>query len=214
MSLNKFTDIDEFNEWMNINCNEIRALLMDIENLITTDITADTLTVNTEADLKTKATIVGNVIPSAITTPGYVLSNSDGLGDCKWVAQPTLATTGTYSPAFSVVGGGSFTAQATPSTYSIVNDIVSTSGSLQVVSPNAGNVLDIRFNTPPGTTNNGASLCCIANASGAGLVSLLNFDFTITGSTVVDILMTKSDGTTFTAGQNYKVWYDITFKNQ
>ena len=60
MSLNKFTDTN-IKTWMKIGCEDITAV----------------------GDVVLK----GNVIPDANTTPGYVLKNVDGKGDCAWVVE-------------------------------------------------------------------------------------------------------------------------------
>jgi hypothetical protein len=95
------------------------------------------------------ATINGNVIPPSTTTAGFVLTNNDGAGDCRWEAIPAssdIIQQGVYTPNY-VVAGGSLSSGSIR--YQQINNFATISGQVLLTSGLGSNAIDIQFDMPP-----------------------------------------------------------------
>lgn len=141
-------------------------------------------------------TLKGNVIPTNITTAGYILNNTDGVGTLAW----TPLDSGVYTPVAVVSAGTLLTID--DAVFTRINNIVHFSSVALITLPTSGNSFNLTVSLPPSTSNS-LDLNYSAIASGidtvAGRPSIVNNISTMTATDLI-ITLKKSDGADYIAG--------------
>jgi hypothetical protein len=163
MSLNKITSSATKKEWMNINCNDLKATTMTISDLTAVDLTVSNL-LETEDLIVNGVTQVGNFTSNgaianlhgnkfpngAVANAGDVLKN-DGAGNLSWVA-PSAVTgvfSGQWSPTIVPFNGGTDFGGSV-FIYTLIGDVLTFSGDIAGNSPSTGAIFKIDFSLPLG----------------------------------------------------------------